>query len=238
MVVLYIIIVLLGLEIGSFLNVCIDRLPEGISIVRPRSRCDGCGTTLQVLDLIPIFSYLRTGGRCRYCGVRVPVRVLIVEVATGALFGFMLWRFGLTPDLGIAILYTCVFIVLLVIDLELKIILNVIAYPMMLIGLLISALYPTPSVHNLLFAIIGGVAAYILFLIIYIVSRGGMGFGDVNMAGMMGFMLGFPLVFNAILLAIFSGGIVAIVLLALRLKGRKEGIPFGPFGWYTNLFIR
>lgn len=258
---LYVIIVLLGIEIGSFLNVCIDRLPWGRSIASPPSHCDSCGTRLKVRDLVPIFSYLLARGRCRYCGSRVPRRVLAMEIITGALFGFLLWRYGLTPDFGIAVFYSCVFLVLLMIDLEHKLILSIIVYPMMLIALLVSTLYP-PDWYNTLFtnghpgfllsSLIGGVSAFILFLIIVIVSRGGMGFGDVNMAGMIGFILGFPLVFNAILLAIFGGGLFAIVLLALRLKGRKEGIPFGPFlalgamatiyygptifGWYIHLF--
>lgn len=249
---LYVIFVVLGVEIGSFLNVCIDRLPWGRSIVSPPSHCDSCGTRLTAGDLIPVFSYLWRKGRCRYCGSRVPLRVLLVEVGTGALFGFLLWKYGLTPDLGIMVFYSCVFIVMLVIDMEHKLILSVIVYPMMLIALIISSFYPAPSGHNAVYALIGGLFGYALFLIIYIASRGGMGFGDVNMAGMMGFALGFPLVFNAILLAVLAGGVVAIVLLSLRIKGRKEGIPFGPFlalgamatlyyghvtfGWYMSLF--
>jgi leader peptidase (prepilin peptidase) / N-methyltransferase len=225
----YFFFTVLGLEIGSFLNVCIDRLPVGHSIVTPPSHCDACGRRLSPGDLIPVFSYLRTGGKCSYCGAVIPRRVLLVEIITGALFALLFWKYGLTVIFGITVFYGCVFLVLFFIDLETKLILNVIVYPMMPAALLISSLYPQPALSQFTSALIGGAAGFILFLIIALVSRGGMGFGDVKLAGLIGLAVGFPNIFTAIMLAILSGGLVAVVLLVFKIKKRKEGVPFGPF---------
>jgi leader peptidase (prepilin peptidase) / N-methyltransferase len=226
-IVLYFIFIIGGLLIGSFLNVCIDRLPNGKSIVLPPSHCDSCGHRLLAGDLIPLFSFIRFRGKCRYCGEPIPQRVIWVEFASGAMFGLLFWNYGLTADFGIMVLYSCVLLILFVIDLEHKLILNVIVYPMMVISLIISSFQPGgPGVVH---ALIGGAIGFLIFFIISIVSRGGMGFGDVKMAGLIGLALGYPKIFAALLLAVIAGGIVAIILLAFRLKRRKEGIPFGPF---------
>jgi leader peptidase (prepilin peptidase)/N-methyltransferase len=174
-----------------------------------------------------------------------------VEISTGALFAFLFWKYGLTIDYAIMAFYTCVFIVLLVIDLEHQLILNVIVYPMMVVALLISSLRPDGP--GVIYALIGGAAAFVLFFLIAFISRGGMGWGDVKMAGLIGLATGFPQVFMALLVAVLLGGIVAIILLILRLRGRKQGIPFGPFlaigalaalfygqlilGWYLNVLL-
>ena len=241
-IILYIIFTILGLLIGSFLNVCIDRLPNKKSIVLPPSRCDSCGRRLTAPDLIPIFSYLRSRGKCRYCGAPIPQRVLWVEITTGALFALLFWKFGLTGDYAITVFYTCVFLVLFVIDLEHQLILNVIVYPMMAVALVISFIHPftadatnyihltnSTTVNSGLNSLIAGAGAFILFFIIVIVSRGGMGGGDINMAGLIGLIVGYPQVFTAIMIAIITGGLVAIFLLVTKIKKRKEGIPFGPF---------
>ena len=223
----YILLIILGLLIGSFLNVCADRLPHRKSLIRPPSHCDSCSRRLAVLDLIPIFSYLYSRGRCRYCGEPIPRRVLWAEIVTGALFGLLFWYFGLTIDYAVVVFYSCVFLLLAVIDLEHRLLLNIILYPMMPAALLISGFWP--GGQGVVYALIGGVAAFAIFLIIAIVSRGGMGFGDVKMAGLIGLATGFPYVFAALLAAIISGGVVAIILLLTGRKGRKQGIPFGPF---------
>lgn len=225
----YVFFTILGLLIGSFLNVCIDRLPLRRSIVTPLSHCDACQHGLTAFDMIPVFSYLWARGKCRYCGAAIPRRVLLVEVITGALFALLFWKYGITINYAIMIFYGCVFLVLFFIDLETKLILNVIVYPAMPVALLISSLYPGPSLHNFFWALIGGAAGFVLFFLIALVSRGGMGLGDVKMAGLIGLAVGVPDVFTAILLAVLCGGLVAIILLAFKIKRRKEGIPFGPF---------
>ena len=115
MVLLY---ALLGLAISSFLNVCIDRLPEGKSIVAPPSHCPYCGRRLAPFDMIPVLSYVLLKGRCRYCGAPIPRRILVVESITGLLFVLLWYRYGLSLQLVLATLYTCFFIVIFFIDLN------------------------------------------------------------------------------------------------------------------------
>ena len=134
---------ILGLAIGSFLNVCIDRLPQNKSIVMPPSHCEACQHKLAAKDLIPLFSYLRLRGRCRYCQASVPRRLFWVELATGLIFALLRWHYGLSPELGVMIFYACIFIIIFVIDLEHGLILNKVVYPGMVVALLL-ALYPWP----------------------------------------------------------------------------------------------
>ena len=234
-----------GAVLASFLNVCIDRLPAGESLLFPPSHCSSCGHRLAARDLVPIFSFLALRGRCRYCGVKLPNRLLWVEVVTAALFGFLFWKYGLTAGLALALFYAAVFVVLTVIDLEHYLILNRIVYPATAIVLVVSIFLPPARFIDsggtdfsgaiaslpqagILQALIGGAIGVALFALIIIVSRGGMGWGDAKMAGLVGAMTGY-LVPLAILLAVVIGGLLAIGLLILRLKKRKEGIPFGPF---------
>ncbi len=115
---------LLGLFIGSFLNVCIDRLPQGQSIINPPSHCSACNHKLGVLDMIPLFSYLWLRGRCPYCRAHIPLRLPVVEGMTGLLFVFLSWKFGLGLELGISLIYACLLIVIFVIDLENQLVLD------------------------------------------------------------------------------------------------------------------
>lgn len=219
-----------GMAVGSFLNVLIDRLPARKSIVFPPSHCPSCGKRLSVRDLIPVFSYLWLRGRCRYCRAPLPGRLLWVEIGTGAMFTFLYGYYGISAELAVALFYISLFITLLVIDLEHHLILNIVVYPTMVIALAISAFLPhleiVPAIAS---AAAGGGIGLGLFLLIAIVSRGGMGWGDVKMAALIGIITGWQLVFVAIFLAVLSGGLVALVLLILKAKSRKQGIPFGPF---------
>jgi leader peptidase (prepilin peptidase)/N-methyltransferase len=227
----YVIFVVLGLVIASFLNVCADRLPANKSIIKPPSHCDSCNRRLSVKDLIPVFSYFFARGKCRYCGARIPLRVILVEIITGALFGFLFWRFGLSPAFGIGCFYSCIFILILITDLEHGLILNKIIYPALIAALIINLIFSaiTPAWQIIINALIGGAGGFILFLLIVIISRGGMGFGDVKMAGLIGLALGWQEGLVAILIGVILGGLVAIVLLASKIKRRKQAIPFGPF---------
>ncbi len=227
----YIFFIVLGLLIASFLNVCIDRLPRGKSIVRPPSHCDSCQKRVPIKDLIPIYSYLRLRGRCRYCQSPIPRRVLWVEIGTGAYFGFLFWHFGLSPELGIVAFYSCIFITLFVIDLEHGLIMNKIVYPTMVLALIINLVLSLlrSDWYILINSLIGGAIGFCFFFLIVVVSRGGMGWGDVKMAGLIGLIIGWPQVFVALLIAVIIGGLLAIFLLFLKIKGRKQTIPFGPF---------
>jgi leader peptidase (prepilin peptidase)/N-methyltransferase len=230
---------ILGLVVGSFLNVCIDRLPQNKSIAYPPSHCEACEHKLAAKDLIPVFSYLRLRGRCRYCQASIPRKLLWVEVATGLIFAFLYWWCVIfNPDLkiaafGVLAFYACLFIIIFVIDLEHSLILNRVVYPAMVVALLLS-LYPWPWFSESMgmrvaYAALGGAIGFVVFLLIALVSRGGMGWGDVKLAALIGLATGFPLVFVAIIMAAILGGIVAVALLVARRRGRREMIPFGPF---------
>jgi leader peptidase (prepilin peptidase)/N-methyltransferase len=232
-IVLIILFALLGLAIGSFLNVCIDRLPRNESIVLPPSHCEACQHKLAAKDNIPVFSYLRLRGRCRYCQASIPRRVFWVELVTALTFALLCWHYGLAAELGFMIFCACLFIIIFVIDLEHGLILNKVVYPGMVVALLL-ALYPWPwltesigmRVAN---AAIGGAIGFVIFLLIAVVSRGGMGWGDVKLAALIGLATGFPLVFVAVIMAAIVGGIVAVALVIARRRKRRESIPFGPF---------
>jgi leader peptidase (prepilin peptidase)/N-methyltransferase len=252
---LIVVFAILGLAIGSFLNVCIDRLPQHKSIAFPPSHCESCRHKLTAKDLIPIFSYLRLRGRCRYCQASLPRRIFWVELATGITFALLAWHYGLGPTLGIMVFYACLFIVISVIDLEHSLILNKVVYPSMVVALLL-ALVPQPwltrwIIAGIANAAIGGAIGFGIFFLIAIISRGGMGWGDVKLAGLIGLATGFPLVFLSIIMAAILGGIVAIGMVIAKKKGRRQTIPFGPFlavaamitllwgsnimGWYLGL---
>jgi len=221
---------LLGTAVGSFLNVVADRLPAGRSIVGPASGCDACHKRLAAVDMIPVFSYLWLRGRCRYCHSQLPRRILRVELGTGALFAYLYWQLGFNADLAIAAIYGSFFIAIMMIDLEQGLILNKMVFPAMLVALGLSLfLSDLDTVPTIASAAGGGGLGLGLFLIIAIVSRGGMGWGDVKLAGLIGLVAGFPLVLVAVMLAIIAGGLAAIALLALKLRERKQTLPFGVF---------
>lgn len=229
-----VVLAMAGLAIGSFLNVVIDRLPEGKSLVAPPSHCPACSRQLSLRDNIPVVSYLWLRGRCRTCGARIPRRILWVEVASGIVFGLSFWYLGLSPGLAIVLFYFCLLLVVAVIDLERGLVSNWLVYPGIVLALIISVFSSRLSSDSLIvptiaWAAIGGGIGLGLFLFIALASRGGMGWGDVKMAALMGVILGYPVVFVGIMLAVVSGGLVAIILLLTGVKGRKQTVPFGPF---------
>lgn len=238
---LAVIFTLLGIAIGSFLNVCIDRLPAHQSLVSPPSRCDGCGRRLRLLDLIPIVSYLWLRGRCRYCRAPIPRRVLLVEVLGGAVFFLAFWRFGISPQFGVTAFWSAVFLVIIFIDWEHQLILNVITYPAMVVALVILGadsawpgagiltnleLVPQPGILS---GLIGGGIGFVFFLIVFLIAPRGIGIGDIKLAGLIGLVTGIPLLIVGLLTGILLGGIVAVFLILFRLKGRKDVIPYGTF---------
>ncbi|AHB13971.1 type IV prepilin leader peptidase [Dehalococcoides mccartyi GY50] len=222
---------LLGAVLGSFINMLSDRLPAEKSIVTPGSVCDTCGKRLGVPDLIPILSFIFLKGHCRYCGAKIPARALWVEIATACLFSLFWVILGPGVALAISLVYLCVFITLFVIDLEKGLILNVIIYPFMVLALLLSPFYLTGDslLANLSSSFFGGLTGLGLFLLIYIASRGGMGEGDIKMAGFIGLVCGFPNIFVAIFAGIVLGGLAAAALMLSGKRRKGQTIPFGPF---------
>ncbi|MFC2042159.1 prepilin peptidase [Chloroflexota bacterium] len=235
------IVAVFGLTFGSFLNVCIDRLPAKKSLVYPRSHCDVCQHQLSTRDLIPVISYLWLRGRCRYCQAKIPHRVLLVEILSGVYFLLAFYRFGLSDEFVITVIYGCIFLVIMFIDLEHQLILNKVVYPAVVVALLILGICSTLPciglVSNLVFlpespilsGLIGGTIGFAFFMIVVLISPRGMGMGDVKLAGLIGLITGFPLVLVALLIGITTGGGAGVVLLLLRKKSRKEMIPFGSF---------
>ncbi|MBN1862343.1 MAG: prepilin peptidase [Dehalococcoidales bacterium] len=263
-VLLIVVFTILGMAIASFLNVCIDRLPRNQSLLFPPSHCPACEHRLAPKDLIPVFSYLRLRGRCRYCRAPIPRRLLGMEIGIGALFPLLYWHYDyqLSAELGIIAYYCCLFIVIFAIDWEHGLILNKITYPAMIAAVLIRVFRPESvdifqmgnslvSFPPIAQAAIGGAVGFGIALLVVVLSRGGMGFGDVKLAALMGLVIGFPLIFFSLILAAILGGIVAVILLLRKKKRGKEAIPFGPAlavaaivtliwpnipGWYLGLF--
>ncbi len=225
---------LLGAAIGSFLNVCIDRLPAGKSIVYPPSGCDTCQHRLSIKDLVPVISYLWLRGRCRYCRAPIPYRILCVEVISATLMALTYWRYGFTFESAVVAFYCFLFVVLGVIDLEHGLILNKVTYPTAGIALLIDVLLPPSFLlivisRGIVSGLLGGAIGFGLFFLLVVVSRGGMGWGDVKMAALIGLATGFPLVVIALLMGMILGGLVAGVLLLFKKRGWKDTIPSGAF---------
>lgn len=221
---------------GSFLNVCIDRLPQGQSIINPPSHCSACNQKLGILDLVPIFSYLFLRGRCRYCQAPIPFRLPVVEGITGLLFAFLYWKFGLGFELGIAIVYACLLIVIFVIDLENQLVLDKVTYPGMALAIAFSFFWPGVRTFSIFWpklgvesALVGGILGAVVIALIVLIYPPGMGWGDVKAAALVGLMTGFPLVIVAILLWWISGGLVGAILLAFKIKKRKDTLPSATF---------
>lgn len=218
--------IIFGLFVGSFLNVCIDRLPRGQSIVNPPSHCSACNRKLSVLDLVPLFSYLWLRGRCRYCQAHIPLKLPIVEGVTGLFFGFLYWNFGLGLELGMALVYACLLIIIFVIDLETQLVLDKVTYPGMALAIAFSFFWPGLGVVS---SLEGGALGLVAMALPFIIYRRGMGMGDIKLGALIGLMTGFPLVIIALLLSVITGGLVGAILLALKIKKRKDPIPFAPF---------
>ena len=217
---------LFGLVIGSFLNVVIVRVPEGRSLWRPRSACPRCGAQLAWHDNIPVLSFLLLHSRCRSCRAPISWRYPVVEIANALALVSAYVAFGPTAEFLVAGALLAALIVVMAIDLQLQLIPDVITIPGIVVGLLANIVTGHVS---WLESLIGIVGAGGLFLLIILVSGGGMGGGDMKLAAMLGAFLGWKALLVALFVAIVLGGVVAVALLTLRLRGRKDPVPFGPF---------
>lgn len=225
---------LLGLAAGSFGNVVIARVPAGGSVVRPRSACPGCHAPIAAADNVPVLSWLALRGRCRRCGMRISATYPLVELFTALAFTAVGARVGLDWALPGFLLFAWTLIVVAVIDARTRRIPNRLTYPLtpaLLVLLALAAvLQGDPQVA--LRALAGGVAAFVALLVLALISPGGMGMGDVKLAAFIGIGLGY-LGWSHVLLGVFGafvlGGVVAVVLLVVRLRGRRDLLPFGPY---------
>jgi len=212
--------------VGSFFNVVIHRLPRGESIAFPASHCVHCGVRLSAKELIPFFSYAWQRGRCRHCSKPISLRYPLVEVLTTLLLGLTWYLHHGKPVLYAYLIFTSLLIVISFIDLDFFIIPDQLLVAGLGVWFLLQIFTPFISWTD---ALGGGALSFALMLVIYVLSRGGMGFGDVKLAGLIGLYLGTALSLLALVLAFVLGATVGAGLLLLGLKKRKDPIPFGPF---------
>lgn len=239
----------IGLAVGSFLNVVVHRVPAGLSVVRPASACPGCGTEIRARDNIPVLSWVLLRGRCRNCGTGISLRYPLVEAGTGLAFVAVAVYFlpridaalgsGLTApgaflELLAFLALAALTIALAIIDIEVQRLPN----PIVLTGYIIAIVLLLPAAlllgrpEALLTALIGGAALFVFYLVVALIYPGGMGFGDVKLAGLLGLYLGYlgwPELIVGAFAAFLLGGIAALVLVLARRGGRKTRLPFGPF---------
>ncbi|HET6381644.1 MAG TPA: prepilin peptidase [candidate division Zixibacteria bacterium] len=221
----------LGFLIGSFLNVVIARLPRGTSLWRPGSSCPVCGARIAWHDNIPVLSFVLLRGRCRACRAPISWQYPAVELATGALFGGAYLRFGLTPELVLAAGLLAALVAVTVIDLQHQIIPDAITLPGVVVGVLANAAIGRLGWIECGLGILvgGGIFWLVLQGSLLMLGQEGLGGGDIKLGAMLGAFLGWKATLLAIVLAVVGGGLIALVLLGLGVRGRKDPIPFGPF---------
>ena len=224
MIILNVVIFILGLCVGSFLNVLIYRLPKNLGFVKGRSFCPNCKHKLSWFDNIPLLSFLILKGRCRYCRSPISWRYPAVELLTGGIF-LLSYLNNLSC---LSYLLFSGLIVIFFIDLEHQIILDEIVIPFSLIFLIyFLVVNPKLLISNYLVA---GIFSFLFLYFIYLITKGkGMGFGDVKLAFLMGLVLGWPKIMVAFYLAFLTGAIIGIILILLRKAKLKQKIAFGPF---------
>ena len=221
---------LAGLMIGSFLNVCIYRLPRRESIVWPASHCTSCNRPLAWFENVPVIGWLALRGRCRTCGSRISAMYPLVEATTAVVFAGGVLVYGLSPLLFVRLAFACALIVLFVIDLQHRILPNVITLPGIAAGFAASLFLPPGWLSSLIGILAGG---GILFAIAeaYYRLRGieGLGMGDVKMLAMIGAVLGWPLMLLTLVFASFAGSVIGVGLMASGRGGMQAALPFGTF---------
>ena len=222
---------IIGSIVGSFLNVCIYRIPAEKSIVSPPSSCPQCGHRIRWFQNIPIISYLFLGGKCASCKVKISLRYPAIEALTGLLFVLVLYFFGFSLVTLVYWLFVAMLVVITFIDLDHQIIPDVISLPGIAVGFVCSFLIPWLSWLDSLLGIIagGGVLLSIAWLYALLAKRDGMGGGDIKLLGMLGAFLGWKAVFPIIFISSLVGSVVGIPLMLLQKKDSKFAIPFGPF---------
>jgi leader peptidase (prepilin peptidase)/N-methyltransferase len=219
-----------GLAVGSFLNVCIYRLPRRESLSFPASHCTSCQRPLDWFENIPVFGWLALRGRCRTCRAAISPIYPVVEAITAAVFVVGYLIYGLTPLLAVRVLFACAMLVLFAIDLRHRILPNAITLPGVVAGFLFSIVLPPGWLSSLIGLLAGG---GILFAIgeAYYRLRGveGLGMGDVKMLAMIGAFLGWQLMILTLIMASFAGSIIGIALVLTRRGGMQYALPFGTF---------
>lgn len=237
-ILLHIFFFLLGSAIGSFLNVCIYRVPRDKSIVNPPSACPGCEKPIRPYDNIPILSYIFLKGKCRDCGTKISIRYPLVELLTGIFFLFLYRQFGLTFELIVFMIFLALLIVISFIDLDFQIIPDVLSIGGVVLGFILAIIRPffrnleprfgiLDSLYGI--ALGGGLLFAIAWLYQFFTRREGMGGGDIKLLGMIGAFCGWKGVVFSLVSGSVLGTVVGIPLMVLKGKDTKYAIPFGPF---------
>ena len=244
---------LFGALVGSFLNVCIYRLPIDKSIVFPPSACESCQRELSWYENLPIVSWVMLGAKCRSCKTPLSFRHPLIEALTAAMFGAAAWYYGPTVLLASRLVFGCALIVLFSIDLEHHLLPNVITLPGIAVGLAFSFVTEPGWVASLIGAVVGGGSLWLIAEAYYrIRHEDGLGMGDVKMLAMIGAFIGWQLTLVTLMMASFAGACVGLVVIALRKGDLKYALPFGTFlalgaalaatvgpglvGWYLGFY--
>lgn len=220
----------LGACIGSFLNVCIYRIPAGLSIVHPPSRCPQCGSQIRWWQNIPIVSWLFLRGKCSVCKVKISIRYLFVESLTGLLFLKIFMMFDLSPVTLVFWVFAAMLVTLTFIDLDHQIIPDVISLPGIILGFLTVYLTPLTWTNSLLGILFGGGALWLIAILYeFLTKNEGMGGGDIKLLAMIGAFLGWKAILPVIFISSCLGTIVGVPLMLQQRASGKLAIPFGPF---------
>lgn len=234
-----IIILLLGLSLGSFINVCAYRLPRGISVLALRSFCPSCNHSLAWYELMPVVGYMLNRSRCRYCKEHISFSYLLVEIISAGILVVLLLKYSITLEYALSSIFCLLMLLIAIIDWEYLIISNQIVIVSFIFGLALKALINSSMLVNAIISSIGSmiVVTTILLLSNYFFKKETMGWGDVKLAGVIGLFLGFQNFLIVLWLAALSGSVYGILQILLHKKTRETKIPFGSFLASTACFI-
>lgn len=238
-----------GLVFGSFYNVVGLRVPKKESIAFPPSHCTSCDRRLTALDLVPVFSYLFLRGRCRSCGEKIHWVYPLMEFITGGLFALSFWQIGFQPELIIAILFMSLLVIITVSDIAYMLIPDKVLLPIGALLLVLRLFIPLDPWWD---SLVGAALGFGILMLVAIVSKGGMGGGDIKLFFVIGLVLGVSGTLLTLFFASLIGTVAGIVMLRIKNEGRKTPVPFGPsialgavivyfwggslLNWYMNLW--
>lgn len=217
--------ILLGLLIGSFLNVCIYRIPRHEEIVYTPSHCMACGHTLRWYELFPVFSYLTLGGKCKNCKIHISKQYPIIELINGLAYGFLYMYYGLSIDTVLMMALFSVLLVVFMIDYKTLTIPNGLVIFIGVLGVVNTFYHRDEWITY----VIGFFAASLVLLLIAIITKGKMGGGDIKLMAVAGLVIGWQNILLALFIGSIFGAIIGLTLIALKVMDRKEMIPFGPY---------
>lgn len=242
---------LYGIIIGSFLNVCIYRIPKGESIAYPPSHCGNCNNKLGWKDLFPVFSYLFLKGKCRYCGEKISIQYPLIEILNGVLYLSLYFKFGMNLSFVLMCLFASLLLVIGIIDYKTQDIYDNTIYFGVILGVLFIGIEKYVGGVSPFNYILGALVSAGILGLIVLVTRA-MGWGDVELVFIIGLFLGFPNALLMLFLSIVIGGLVGGFLIITKIKSSKDYMAFGPYialagyitllygeqilNWYLNFF--